>query len=351
MAYYFAHYDRIAPAADKAMAVLFNASSTVDLRLKRVYVYNAQVAGVAGVILDNEMVFITSATGGTVVTKRQFDSGDSAPNTLTTASQNSTVVESWSYKSLPHTNEEATLLGAQSFEDLLANNTRDYQLVYESVSGTKDLTFHQNQGISIENRTSSTLGTISTIMEWEEVANGTVQDEPATFISTHDNTVATTTIGDKVILFNTGSSTVTVHQIRKWNWNITAATVVTPSDSEFLLKRVNISVNGTGTNVMQPHDSADTLPNGVISATSFSGWTYSTVNTLKRFVMPSANVAIGAVTGQNSLSRNNRFSMLYDKEYGTKPITLRQNEGLVVELVTASTELSYISIQFLITVE
>ncbi len=161
---FFAVYDRIAPAANKYMATIFNTSSTKKVVIQRVWVFNWQEATVNGALLSQEFRKITARTAGTSVTPSAEDTLDILPAGITADHNSSAVSDSDLIKRLWAAGEEVFLSSAAF---LLGGRAIDANcLMYERKDGMRGLTLRQNQGVTIKNITSSTVGTVSYVIEF-----------------------------------------------------------------------------------------------------------------------------------------------------------------------------------------
>lgn len=167
---FYAFFDRIAPAANKYMATLFNTSATRVAKIQQIWRLNHQVAAVVGVTLEQYLAFITARTAGTSVTIRPYDSANTLSSGIA-ADHNSTVVtERDIVQRLAAVSEEGSALGTQLGEDFMAMD-RNFQLIWERTKQTQGFVLRANEGVTIRNVTSSTVGTVSYFFE--------LTDEPA----------------------------------------------------------------------------------------------------------------------------------------------------------------------------
>ena len=161
-------FDRIAPAQNKYVANLFNASSTRKVTIKRIWLYNWNASAVSGVLLEFELRRITARTTGTTITPDPHDSSDSLSANITADHASTSVTDSTILRRLFSTAEETkiaalTMESIRSFVDF--NN-----LIYEAKSGIKGIVLRQNQGIVIKQITNSTVGSVSIVIEFTDEA-------------------------------------------------------------------------------------------------------------------------------------------------------------------------------------
>lgn len=170
---FYAVYDRIAPAQNKYMATLFVTSATRMAVVDRVYRFNWQAAAVTGVMLEQELRFITARTVGTAFTIQQEDTTVALSAGITADFASTGVTEATGSRGL------VRRLFAGSEEQALAvawNVTaapallNDAQLIYFRRPGSAGLVLRQNQGLTVKNLTNSTVGTVSYVFEFRDEA-------------------------------------------------------------------------------------------------------------------------------------------------------------------------------------
>ena len=154
--------DRIAPAANKYMLTVFNTTATRKVVIQRAFVYNWQVAAVVGVLLEYEFRRITARTTGTTITPVAYDTNDTITAGIT-CDHTTTAVTDSSLLRRGFTSSEETKIGALTLENSLSVN-ESFPMVYERMNGCKGVTCRQNQGVTIKNITSSTIGTVSCVI-------------------------------------------------------------------------------------------------------------------------------------------------------------------------------------------
>jgi hypothetical protein len=164
---FYAYFDRIAPASNKYMATLFNTSATRKVVVRRIVLINNTITSVTGVLLDQYLARITARTAGTSVTIRSRDSNDSLSAGITADTGSTSVTEEYVAKRFIASSEEPVV--AQTM--LTAFGTYGGVVLYEKADGMKGETLRQNQGISIRNVTSSTVGVVSYCIEFTDEAS------------------------------------------------------------------------------------------------------------------------------------------------------------------------------------
>lgn len=159
-------FDRIAPAANKYMATLFNTSSTRNVVIQRIWVYNWQITSVTGVLLEQELRRITARTAGTSVTPIAYDDGDTLSAGITADHLSTAVTDGDMFARIMATSEEV-FLSSNAF--MLGGRVIERNaLVYERKPGTRGIVCRNGKGVTIKNTTSSTVGTVSYAIEFTD---------------------------------------------------------------------------------------------------------------------------------------------------------------------------------------
>lgn len=159
-----AYFDDIAPAANKYMATIFNTSSTRKVVVRRLDLIYRQTAAVTGVVLDQQVRRITARTAGTTVTPTAADSNDTLSSGITADTGSTSVTDGALLQE--HITSSEELLPA----DELATGFLLSKRLYEKPDGMKGLTLRQNQGVSVKNITSSTVGAMSYLLNFSDEA-------------------------------------------------------------------------------------------------------------------------------------------------------------------------------------
>lgn len=169
---FYAVFDRIAPAANKYMATLFNTSATRKVSVNRVYRFQWQVAAVTGVLLEQELRGITARTVGTSVTIVPEDSSDTLSAGIAADTGSTSVTEGGKglIRRLFASSEEYALATLSTVLTGGPAMLHDASLIYWRKDGGKGLVLRQNQGITIKNLTSSTVGSVSYCIEFDDEA-------------------------------------------------------------------------------------------------------------------------------------------------------------------------------------
>jgi hypothetical protein len=164
---FYAVYDRIVPGANKYMATLFNTSTTRKVVVTHVWRFNWAVAAVTGILLEQYLARITARTTGTGVTIFADDTADTLSAGIT-ADTNSTVVTEAHIIARSFASSEEMALAATGI--VLSNAIDDAsEVLYQRREGQRGLTLRQNQGLTVRNVTSSTVGTVSYIIEFFDI--------------------------------------------------------------------------------------------------------------------------------------------------------------------------------------
>lgn len=165
---FYAFFDRIAPAANKYMATLFNASSTRKVVVQRVFRLHTRESGAGGVNLDQYLARITARTAGTSVTIRAEDTADTLSSGISADTGSTSVTEDHIVKRL-FAHAKAVDLSNTAPLNLAALDI-GAQTIWTRAEGMRGITLRTNQGITIRNVTSSTAGNVSYIFEFTDEA-------------------------------------------------------------------------------------------------------------------------------------------------------------------------------------
>jgi hypothetical protein len=164
---FYAVYNQIVPAANKYMATLFNTSATRKVVVTHVWRFNWQVLAVTGILLEQYLARITARTAGTGVTVFADDTGDTLSAGITADTNSTSVTEAHIITRSFASSEEMALTATGI---VLSGGTDDSsQILYQRREGQRGLTLRQNQGLSVRNVTSSTVGSVSYIIEFFDI--------------------------------------------------------------------------------------------------------------------------------------------------------------------------------------
>lgn len=167
---FYAVFDRIVPAVNKYMATLFNTGLNL-LMVNRIYRVNWQNTDVSDSNLEQYLARITARTVGTSVIIGSDDTGDSTPSGAVADTGSTVVTETNIRLRFFSTNDSSVgLTGGDKFGTAIVHsfNIQD-GIIYRNEPGVKGMVLRQNQGISIRNVTSNTIGTVSYVFEFTQV--------------------------------------------------------------------------------------------------------------------------------------------------------------------------------------
>jgi hypothetical protein len=151
---YLAWANDVAPAASKHMLTLFNASgSGVIVEVYDLRAYLLQIAAVTGVTLRWDILKASAASAGTTITPEQFDSGAAALPAQVTVRTGGTVTGGNRLGGLIVSGEEHTTALPQRTAEGIAL----MPMLYNAKG--KPLVLREGQGLTVQNVTSSTVGT------------------------------------------------------------------------------------------------------------------------------------------------------------------------------------------------
>jgi hypothetical protein len=164
---FYVVFDRVQPGENKYVATLWNGSSTQKLVVQRIRVYNWQVTSVTGVLLEQQLEFITARTAGTSIPIRTCDTTDTVPVGVSADTNSMSVTTGHVVERIFATNDEMALT---------TNNIATWRvelagaIIYDRKPGTKGHTLRTGQGLSVKNLTKSAVGSVSYIFEFTSEA-------------------------------------------------------------------------------------------------------------------------------------------------------------------------------------
>lgn len=169
---FYAIFDKIAPAANKYMATLFNSDNSNLFMVTRILKFNWQVAAFSESTLEQYLVRITARTVGTGVTIRTNDMIDTIPSGIVADTNSTVVTENHIIRRFQHANNEPQSAGSvPQIPDYLS-----YLLfgdggarIWSHLPEHKGLVLRKDEGISVRNVTSSTVGGVSYVIEFTQV--------------------------------------------------------------------------------------------------------------------------------------------------------------------------------------
>ncbi len=163
---FYAVFDRIAIAANKYIATIFNTDLGKKVVIQRVWVFNWQTAGVNGLYVLLAMYRISARTAGTSITIYAEDTNDVIDPQITADTNSSSVTQGHLIKRILACGDELSPFDS-SYDTMISimNNA----LVYERRMGQRGITLRQNQGISIRiEENGSTAGSVSAMIEFTQ---------------------------------------------------------------------------------------------------------------------------------------------------------------------------------------
>jgi len=152
---YLAWANDVAPAASKHMITLFNASgSGVVVEVYDLQAYLLQIAAVTGVTLRWDILKCSASSAGTTITPEQFDSAAAALPAGVTVRTNGTVTAGNRLGGRIVSGEELTT----ALTNAPGANGIDLLPMLKNQKA-KPIVLREGQGITVQNVTSSTVGT------------------------------------------------------------------------------------------------------------------------------------------------------------------------------------------------
>lgn len=150
---YSAWANDVAPAASKHMLTLFNgAGSGVVVKLHALRAYLLQIAAVTGVTLRWDVLKASASSAGTVITPDKWDSANAAIPAAVVARTGATVTVGNRLAGMIVSGEEHTTA-------LPMRMAEGIDLMPFNLIKGNPLTLREGEGITIQNVTSSTVGT------------------------------------------------------------------------------------------------------------------------------------------------------------------------------------------------
>lgn len=156
-------FDRIAPAANKYMATVWNGAAR-KLVVQRIWNYNWQFTGVTDVLLEQEVRRISARTTGTSVAASALDTAVSVTAGIVADTNSSAVTEGALLLRLMTGSAETTIAGGEAGMKVM-RTLAPLAMIYERKEGASGIVLRQNEGLTIKNTTASTVGTCSYVVE------------------------------------------------------------------------------------------------------------------------------------------------------------------------------------------
>ncbi len=164
----------VAPAANKYMAVLFNASTDYNVEVHRILLQHNNITAATGVVLSQDLMRISAYTPAAAITPLALDPADTLPSGITADTGSSAVSDVASsvllnFVALP---EEAILTTTDTWLGARAAIPMG-QPIFLSGNGIKPIVLRgataAHKGLAIKNITSSTAGSCSYTIDFTAV--------------------------------------------------------------------------------------------------------------------------------------------------------------------------------------
>lgn len=150
--------DAVSFAANKQKFALMNAAdSGVVLTVQKLFLINLQLGNVTGAMIRENVMRITSLSGGTAITPQTMDSTNTALPAEVTCATNCTVTEGAIMFPLTFTNDEVGATQAASTATALLAGTN----WMPEGSETQGLRLREGEGITVKQITNSTVGSFA----------------------------------------------------------------------------------------------------------------------------------------------------------------------------------------------
>lgn len=166
---FVAYADNVAIAQNKSMISLVNAGgSTVNLRVKAIYIINSRTTAVTGVVADFQLLRITGHSVGTLLTPSAYDTADVLNSSITVrtgstvAGENAAILRRWLWSS----DEWGTgTLDVEAQEHSVQN------LIAAYTPGLKEkpITLRAGEGLTLKQITNSANGTFDVMVIFTQV--------------------------------------------------------------------------------------------------------------------------------------------------------------------------------------
>lgn len=147
----------VAPAASKHMLTLFNGSGSGGVvKVHALRAYLLQTAAVTGVVLRWDVLKCSTSSAGTALTVEKWDSGAAALNANITGRTNGTVTSGNRLSGMIVSGEEHTTALPQRLAE-------GVDLMPFNLVKSNPFTLREGEGITVQNVTSSTVGTFGVL--------------------------------------------------------------------------------------------------------------------------------------------------------------------------------------------
>lgn len=170
---FYTVFDRIAPAADKYMAMLFNTSASNVLMVERILKFNWHITPVITAVNQEQYIArITAFAGGATVTIRSADILNAIPVGADARSGVTPVTEAHIIRRFMYGQDEVMAPGnvpeIPAYPAYMLGG-EEGNVIWSRRPQTKGLILRQNEGVAIRNVTASTNGTCSYVIEFMQV--------------------------------------------------------------------------------------------------------------------------------------------------------------------------------------
>ena len=161
-----AHFSGVAFAATKNMASIINQHATEVLKIRKIYLVNAQTAAVTGVVCSIELRKYSAATltGPTAITPTSLDSTNTAPTTAVYGHAGTIGGTPATLRRIIWSSDEAAVSAATSDE---LENFLPLNVLYEwqPHSDVQPITLRQNESVMVYN-VSGAAGLLDVVIEF-----------------------------------------------------------------------------------------------------------------------------------------------------------------------------------------
>lgn len=166
--------DAIAPAQNKYMWTLFNASTDYNVEVHRIYLVHNNITAATGVVLAQTLSRISAYTPAAAITPIALDPADTLPSGITadTGSTSVSDVSSSTLVNIVAVSEEQIVAGTDPWLGARAKDPMGNP-IFLSGNGIKPIVLRgataAHKGLVVKNITNSTAGTCSYIVDFSVV--------------------------------------------------------------------------------------------------------------------------------------------------------------------------------------
>lgn len=160
---YYAFAQDVVIGNGKSMISILNADTSLIVSIREIYIVNATVSAVTGVIGKFRLIKMTGHSSGTTITPVSMDSNDSLDSDITVktgatiSGEASTDIRRWQFS----TDDWGT-----GTSDVESSDHVQQELipVYKASGEMKPIILRQNEGVHIKQATNSTAGTFDLVI-------------------------------------------------------------------------------------------------------------------------------------------------------------------------------------------